>query len=83
MEIDAFDGSRKITALTTYPLVHHPDEKAVRKELIARGNKYLSLIGTPACREYTLTSAVMEVSLPSGESKIQKFNVCALHASTT
>lgn len=44
-DVAAFKGARKITSLSCYPLQYHKDEKKVRKELIERGKKFVSLQG--------------------------------------
>lgn len=61
--IDAFEGTKKITALEFYPMKFHPDESAMRKRLIARGKKYLSLHENPSCRDYPLNYAIGENEL--------------------
>lgn len=47
MEVDvaAFKGARKITSLGCYPLKYHNDEAKLRKDLIARGKKFVALQG--------------------------------------
>ncbi|KFY48981.1 hypothetical protein V495_00840 [Pseudogymnoascus sp. VKM F-4514 (FW-929)] len=44
-DVPAFKGARKITSLACYPLRYHKDEEKVRKELIERGKKFVSLQG--------------------------------------
>ena len=61
--IDAFEGTKKITALEFYPMKFHHDESALRKRLIARGKKYLSLHENPCCRDYPLSYAIGENQL--------------------
>ncbi|KAJ6576099.1 P-loop containing nucleoside triphosphate hydrolase protein [Mycena vulgaris] len=43
--IENFDGTRKITDLTAYPLKHHPAAERIRQKIIARGRKWSSLHG--------------------------------------
>lgn len=43
--IKEFQGVRRITSLPCYPLKYHASEEEVRKNLIERGNKFLSLCG--------------------------------------
>ncbi|KAJ6576091.1 P-loop containing nucleoside triphosphate hydrolase protein [Mycena vulgaris] len=43
--IENFDGTRKITALTAYPLKHHPAAERIRQKIIARGRKWSNLHG--------------------------------------
>ncbi|RYO88565.1 hypothetical protein DL766_001254 [Monosporascus sp. MC13-8B] len=44
-EIGDFRGARKITSLGTYPLKYHKNEAQLRKDLIERGKKFVSLSG--------------------------------------
>jgi hypothetical protein len=76
IEIDKFEGARKITSLDVYPIVHHPEEATVREKLISRGRKYLSLLKKPACRDYPVTYAIKEHTLANGQNKPEKLNVC-------
>ncbi|KAJ6576008.1 P-loop containing nucleoside triphosphate hydrolase protein [Mycena vulgaris] len=43
--IENFDGTRKITDLTTYPIKHHPAADRIRQKIIHRGRKWCSLHG--------------------------------------
>lgn len=45
VDIPAFKGPRKITSLATYPLEYHSDPERIRKQLIERGKKFVSLEG--------------------------------------
>ena len=44
-EIGEFRGARKITSLACYPLQYHKNEAQIRKDLIDRGKKFVSLGG--------------------------------------
>ncbi|KAI2605622.1 hypothetical protein GGR54DRAFT_633463 [Hypoxylon sp. NC1633] len=44
-EIPEFRGARKITSLGCYPLMYHKNEIQLRKELVERGKKFVSLGG--------------------------------------
>ncbi|KAF3065892.1 putative aaa family atpase protein [Daldinia childiae] len=44
-EITEFRGARKITSLGCYPLKYHKNEVQLRKDLIERGKKFVSLGG--------------------------------------
>ncbi|KAH6612953.1 hypothetical protein B0J18DRAFT_470298 [Chaetomium sp. MPI-SDFR-AT-0129] len=44
-EIGDFRGARKITSLSCYPLQYHKSEAQLRKDLIERGRKFVSLSG--------------------------------------
>ncbi|KAH8681750.1 P-loop containing nucleoside triphosphate hydrolase protein [Xylariales sp. PMI_506] len=45
-EVSDFRGARKITSLNCYPLKFHKNEAGIRKDLIERGKKFVSLAGT-------------------------------------
>lgn len=45
MTIDAFKGPRKITQLSTYPLSYHRNAAELRKSLVDRGKKFVTLAG--------------------------------------
>ncbi|KAK3361216.1 hypothetical protein B0T24DRAFT_692059 [Lasiosphaeria ovina] len=44
-EVKEFRGTRRITSLNCYPLKYHKHETQLRKDLIARGRKFVSLSG--------------------------------------
>ncbi|KAK7748646.1 hypothetical protein SLS53_000667 [Cytospora paraplurivora] len=44
-EIGEFRGAKKITSLNCYPLSYHKNEAQLRKELVERGKKFVSLSG--------------------------------------
>lgn len=44
-DVPAFKGARKISSLACYPLKYHKNEVKLRKELIERGKKFVSLQG--------------------------------------
>jgi len=44
-EIGDFRGARKITSLNCYPLAYHKNEAQLRKDLVDRGKKFVSLSG--------------------------------------
>ena len=44
-EIGTFRGARRITSLKCYPLKYHKNESQLRKDLIERGKKFVSLSG--------------------------------------
>jgi hypothetical protein len=45
MSVDSFKGPRKITQLSTFPLQYHKNKDEIRKSLIARGKKFVTLAG--------------------------------------
>jgi hypothetical protein len=49
--IPEFQGSRKISSLTIFPLELHPDSERLRENSLERGHKYFNLI-QPTCRNY-------------------------------
>jgi hypothetical protein len=49
--IMSYDGIKSFINLTTFPLKYHPAEAQIRKEVLARGNKFISFGGVHY-REY-------------------------------
>ncbi|KAK4497851.1 hypothetical protein PRZ48_010506 [Zasmidium cellare] len=45
LHIKPYDGYKPLRELECYPLQYHPDPARVKRDLIARANKYLSLLG--------------------------------------
>ena len=45
IEVEEFKGPRKISNLACYPLKYHKDTDAMKKQLIERGKKFVSLKG--------------------------------------
>ena len=45
LEIDQFDGTRKIQDLIVYPLEYAQDPEKIRSDLIERGKKYVQMVG--------------------------------------
>ena len=45
IEVEEFKGPRKISNLACYPLKYHKDTDSMRKQLIERGKKFVSLKG--------------------------------------
>ncbi|KAF5010744.1 hypothetical protein FDECE_3099 [Fusarium decemcellulare] len=43
MEIDEFDGARKITALDIFPLEYHENAAQIRVDLLSRGRRFAAL----------------------------------------
>ncbi|RGP80187.1 hypothetical protein FLONG3_1721 [Fusarium longipes] len=43
--IEEFQGARKITSLSIYPIQYHKNEVKLRRDLIERGKKFVSLSG--------------------------------------
>ena len=75
-EIDEFLGSRKITDLSVFPLKYDPKSGTVRQELIARGKKYLSIVDSPRCLEYTHIHAIKEIEIiGENPTRLVKFGV--------
>lgn len=52
-EIDEYVGARRITNLDVYPLKFDPNLDSVRRELVARGRRYLSYVDSPKCLDYS------------------------------
>ncbi|OJD34408.1 aaa family atpase [Diplodia corticola] len=45
INVDAFKGPRKITSLATYPLRYHKDPDGIRKQLLERGKRFVTMTG--------------------------------------
>ncbi|KAL2037820.1 hypothetical protein N7G274_009545 [Stereocaulon virgatum] len=45
LEIDQFDGARKIQDLLVYPLTYAPNSAQIKADVIARGQKYVRMVG--------------------------------------
>ncbi|KAM0425124.1 hypothetical protein ACHAPT_009684 [Fusarium lateritium] len=45
VEVDEFQGARKITSLPCYPLQYHQNESKLRTDLIERGKKFVNFSG--------------------------------------
>lgn len=52
MQIDQFEGAKKVHHLKCFPLSHHPDQDDIRTKLIQRGRRYVELL-QPTYLEYT------------------------------
>jgi hypothetical protein len=76
IEINEFDGAKPLSSLPLYPLRYHDNEKDLREALITRGKKYITLLKTPTCQEYTSRFGVKEGSIVyQGEKKLERTNV--------
>ncbi|KAK8159451.1 putative AAA family ATPase [Phyllosticta citrichinensis] len=45
INVDAFKGPRKITSLATYPIRYHKDADNLKKQLIERGKRFVTMTG--------------------------------------
>ncbi len=45
VDIEAFKGPRKISSLATYPLKYHADPGAIKKQIVARGERFVDMEG--------------------------------------
>ncbi|EKG14050.1 ATPase AAA+ type core [Macrophomina phaseolina MS6] len=43
--VETFKGPRKITSLSTYPLRYHKDPEGLKKQLLDRGKKFVTMTG--------------------------------------
>ncbi|KAF7907081.1 uncharacterized protein EAF01_004668 [Botrytis porri] len=78
IEIDAFDGARKITWLKAYPIHYDPDPDLLHKNLIQRARKYMSLIRAlpqAVCQEYTVDFGLEDHKTSNGKVQAQKANL--------
>ena len=73
--IPMFRGTRKIATLDAYPIKYHASPDQLRKQLITRGQKWLSLRGIHH-RQYKGSASSMGYS-PSGSKKLIRYNVSA------
>lgn len=44
--IEMYDGSKPLTELEAFPLQYHPEQERIRRDLLRRGKKFISLCGT-------------------------------------
>lgn len=72
LEIDEFDGSRKILDLLLFPLKYHPEADAIRAMALERGKRY-SAISRPYPME-TSGPAMEEKPDPNGKPAQYKFS---------
>lgn len=45
IDVESFKGPRKITSLSTYPLKYHKDPSGIKKQLVERGKRFVSMQG--------------------------------------
>ena len=74
--IPFFNSSVKINTLDAYPIKYHRDEEELRRTLLARGRKWVSLRGTHHM-QYHGTAVVSSIGL-GGRPQVVKYNVCYL-----
>lgn len=55
LEINGFEGAKKVHHLSCFPLSVHPEEDTTRAQLIQRGRNYVQLLET-SCKEYNGTA---------------------------
>ncbi|KAH7169988.1 P-loop containing nucleoside triphosphate hydrolase protein [Dactylonectria macrodidyma] len=46
ISIERYDGSKPLTELEAFPLQYHPDQERIRRDLLHRGKRFMSLCGT-------------------------------------
>ncbi|KAF5688253.1 AAA family ATPase [Fusarium denticulatum] len=69
VEIDGFQGAKKIKSLPCYPLEYHHNEQKLRLDLIERGKKFASLSGV----HYKSYKGIAFVKRRNGS--VMKFNI--------
>ncbi|GKU17646.1 unnamed protein product [Fusarium langsethiae] len=69
VEMEEFQGVKKITSLTCYPLQYHQNEEKLRRELIERGKKFVSLSGV----HYKSYQGIAFLKRKKGQ--VMKFNI--------
>ena len=75
IEIDEYEGARKITSLPVHPLHFQPDMESMKRQLIARGRRYIQIIQSPVCQEYTASLALKSEYLMDGNERSYTFAV--------
>lgn len=45
VDVESFKGPRKITSLSAYPLKYHKDPEGIKKQIIARGQRFVEMEG--------------------------------------
>lgn len=43
VDIDSFKGPRKISSLSSYPLKYHSNPEAIKKQIVARGQRFVAM----------------------------------------
>ncbi|CAG1995237.1 unnamed protein product [Fusarium graminearum] len=69
VEMEEFQGAKKITSLTCYPLQYHQNEEKLRRDLIERGKKFVSLSGV----HYKSYQGIAFMKRKKGQ--VMKFNI--------
>lgn len=69
VEMEEFQGAKKITSLTCYPLQYHQNEEKLRRDLIERGKKFVSLSGV----HYKSYQGIAFLKRKKGQ--VMKFNI--------
>lgn len=69
VEMEAFQGAKKITSLSCYPLQYHQNEEKLRCDLIERGKKFVSLSGV----HYKSYQGIAFAKRKKGQ--VMKFNI--------
>ena len=73
LEIDKFEGSKKIYTLSAFPLSAHLENERVRAQLLERGRQYMRQLGQ-SCKDYQ-GIAVEEKYTPERRATQLKYNV--------
>ena len=69
VEVPSFKGIRKVASLNCYPLEYHQNEEEIRKQLITRGEAFVSLKGT----NYRQYSGMAYVKTKKGVQKLSTY----------
>ncbi|CEI62804.1 hypothetical protein FVEN_g621 [Fusarium venenatum] len=69
VEMEEFQGAKKITSLSCYPLQYHQKEEKLRRDLIERGKKFVSLSGV----HYKSYQGIAFLKRKKGQ--VMKFNI--------
>lgn len=73
IDLQAFAASKKVADLPIFPLRFHPEKDRIIDELTTRGKKRLQLRGRQFVEYHG--HGLHEKLLPSGQTRVQRFNV--------
>lgn len=74
LQMSQFEGAMKLKKLPVCPLKFYDNIDSLRQQQIARGKKYVELLRTVSCKEYSLSYGVSE-KVVAGTAKREKCNV--------
>jgi hypothetical protein len=77
LQINGFEGAKKVHSLSCFPLASHPERDEVRAQLLQRGRRYVELVKAEStCQEYIGTGVTEDQKIIlGGNYKQVKFHV--------